>query len=54
MFLPDKPVPRDLIDEALALAMRAPSTSNASAVAGFSSAFASLEQPRKARSARLA
>ncbi|MBU8809672.1 nitroreductase [Mycolicibacterium goodii] len=27
-FLPDKPVPRELIDEALALAMRAPSNSN--------------------------
>jgi nitroreductase len=28
MFLPDKPVPRELLDEALALAMRAPSNSN--------------------------
>jgi nitroreductase len=28
MFLRDKPVPRDLLDEALALAMRAPSNSN--------------------------
>ncbi|MGV0851183.1 nitroreductase [Mycolicibacterium phlei] len=28
MFLPDKPVPRDLLDEALELAMRAPSNSN--------------------------
>ena len=28
MFLPDKPVPRDMLDEALALAMRAPSNSN--------------------------
>ena len=28
MFLPDKPVPRELIDEALALAVRAPSNSN--------------------------
>lgn len=28
MFLSDKPVPRDLLDEALALAMRAPSNSN--------------------------
>ncbi|WP_454789381.1 nitroreductase [Mycolicibacterium lutetiense] len=28
MFLPDKPVPRELLDEALALAVRAPSNSN--------------------------
>jgi nitroreductase len=28
MFLPDKPVPRELLDEALALAIRAPSNSN--------------------------
>ena len=28
MFLPHKPVPRELVDEALALAMRAPSNSN--------------------------
>jgi nitroreductase len=28
MFLPDKPVPRELVDEALALAVRAPSNSN--------------------------
>ena len=28
MFLPDKPVPRELLDEALELAMRAPSNSN--------------------------
>lgn len=28
MFLPDKPVPRELVDEALELAMRAPSNSN--------------------------
>ena len=28
MFLPDKPVPRELLDEALALAMRAPSNTN--------------------------
>lgn len=28
LFLPDEPVPRDLLDEALALAMRAPSNSN--------------------------
>ena len=28
MFLPDKPVPRDLLDEALELAIRAPSNSN--------------------------
>ena len=28
MFLPDKPVPRKLLDEALALAIRAPSNSN--------------------------
>ena len=28
MFLPDKPVPRELIDEALELAIRAPSNSN--------------------------
>ena len=28
MFLPDKPVPRKLIDEALELAIRAPSNSN--------------------------
>lgn len=28
MFLPDKPVPRALVDEALALAVRAPSNSN--------------------------
>jgi nitroreductase len=28
MFLPNKPVPRELIDEALALAVRAPSNSN--------------------------
>lgn len=28
MFLPDKPVPRELLDEALTLAMRAPSNSN--------------------------
>jgi nitroreductase len=28
MFLPDKPVPRTLLDEALAMAMRAPSNSN--------------------------
>jgi nitroreductase len=28
MFLPEKPVPRELIDEALALAVRAPSNSN--------------------------
>ncbi|MCV7279776.1 nitroreductase [Mycolicibacterium flavescens] len=28
MFLPDRPVPRDLLDEALELAMRAPSNSN--------------------------
>ena len=28
MFLPDKPVPRELLEEALALAMRAPSNSN--------------------------
>ena len=28
MFLPQKPVPRELVDEALALAMRAPSNSN--------------------------
>jgi hypothetical protein len=28
MFLPDKPVPRELVDEALELAVRAPSNSN--------------------------
>lgn len=28
MFLPDKPVPHELLDEALTLAMRAPSNSN--------------------------
>lgn len=28
MFLPDRPVPRDLVDEALDLAIRAPSNSN--------------------------
>ncbi|MDH6197189.1 nitroreductase [Mycobacterium frederiksbergense] len=28
MFLPDKPVPRELLEEALALAIRAPSNSN--------------------------
>jgi nitroreductase len=28
LFLPDKPVPRDLLNEALELAMRAPSNSN--------------------------
>lgn len=28
MFLPDKPVPRELLDDALALAVRAPSNSN--------------------------
>lgn len=28
MFLPDKPVPRELLDDALALAIRAPSNSN--------------------------
>src|SRR5262245_12220190 len=28
MFLPHKPVPRELVDEALALAVRAPSNSN--------------------------
>ncbi|WP_083420578.1 nitroreductase [Mycolicibacterium llatzerense] len=28
MFLPDRPVPRELLDEALALAIRAPSNSN--------------------------
>lgn len=28
MFLPDKPVPRELLDEAVALAVRAPSNSN--------------------------
>lgn len=28
MFLPDKPVPRELLDQALALAVRAPSNSN--------------------------
>lgn len=28
MFLPDKPVPRELLDEALTLAMRAPSNTN--------------------------
>ena len=28
MFLPDKPVPQELLQEALSLAMRAPSNSN--------------------------
>jgi nitroreductase len=28
MFLPDRPVPRELVDEALELAIRAPSNSN--------------------------
>jgi nitroreductase len=28
MFLPDKPVPRDLVDQPLELAIRAPSNSN--------------------------
>ena len=28
MFLPDKPVPRELVDEALELAIRAPSNAN--------------------------
>jgi nitroreductase len=28
MFLPDKPVPRELVDQALELAIRAPSNSN--------------------------